>query len=455
MRRLWTFGTALCIAATSFTFAEPSALAASKKAAIAWRTNVLRPSSRTALSSLLSTNSAGKRTWKAKGACTIKKANVITRSTGTCRLTLTVATKGSLRATTSRRLFTITTATPAVDALGISPITWYPTEVPAKGSPQWNVAISSYVRGQDVYPLSDTLPSAESAGCAQATQVERGVIVLAFGRQTATGTSGFGMAIPFSDMKLVATAWAAGLARCARGPWELALGTSNSGGVTPTSGFFAGVAWAQMINEVRTVADPRVIISAANDLEPGWGPPGQARAWVDGYVRTTSARMWNFGSADACPQYDINDLTCGNGWTVDDVLWVSSHAGPNVVALPQIHTLSGSQARQWALLMARARQIGIELRIMGPKVQSAACAQRVNGCGPTGLTAWNAWQQLRSAIDAISSIRGTPLAAPADIRWGWGGPFYSPPATTTTTTTVAPTTTSSSTTTTTVATSTT
>ena len=36
---------------------------------------------------------------------------------------------------------------------------------------------------------------------------------------------------------------------------------------------------------------------------------------------------------------------------------------------------------------------------------------------------------------ALPEIAESPIGAPVDIRWGWGGPFYKPPATTTTTTT--------------------
>jgi hypothetical protein len=199
-----------------------------------------------------------------------------------------------------------------------------------------------------------------------------------------------------------------------------------------------------MIEGAQIMADPRVSISGAVDIEPGWGPAGNARAWVDGYVSATQLRLWNFGSADGCPQTVSAKFTCNNGWTIDDVLWVNSHAGPNVVAMPQIHTQSGSQARQWAVLAARAIALGKPLRLAAITVQTAACSQVRGGCPTTGVSAWDGWTQLRTYLDANPTTVGTPLGAPMDIRWGWANGFVIPPATTTTTTTtttVPPTTT--------------
>jgi hypothetical protein len=156
---------------------------------------------------------------------------------------------------------------------------------------------------------------------------------------------------------------------------------------------------------------------------------------VDGYVSATQVRLWNFGSADGCPQSISTKITCNNGWTIDDVLWVSSHAGDNVVAMPQIHTQSGSQARQWAVLAARGIQMGKPLRLAAITVQTAACSQVRGGCPTTGVAAWDGWTQLRTYLDGNITTVGTPLGAPMDIRWGWANGFVIPPPTTTTTTT--------------------
>ena len=312
---------------------------------------------------------------------------------------------------------------------------WYPTAVPSSSSPEWVVAIGSYVRGQDVAPIETAVPVIRAAACDQAKKVPRGVVILSFGAQRAAGSNGFGTLISKDQIIATTSAWATGLAECGTGPWEVSIGTSNSGSVTAYNGYMGGIEWAKIVMAAQVASDPRTVISGSVDLEPGWGPPGQARAWVDGYVRTTTARLWNFGSADGCPQTISTDLTCNNGWTIDDVLWVSGHAGPNIFAMPEIHTKSGALSRQWAVLAARAITMKMPIRIAALTVQTAACTQVKGGCPTTGISAWDAWTQLRKALDAIPSTAGMPLGAPMDIRWGWANGFVIPPPTTTTTTT--------------------
>lgn len=310
---------------------------------------------------------------------------------------------------------------------------WYPAATPKPEDPAWRVPVGSYVRGRDVLPLDEKIPGVTAAACAQAKAVPRGVVVLSFGAQRAKGTNGFGTEISYAEVAEVTKAFAAGLLKCGSGPWEVAVGTSNSGGVTAWNGVLGGVRWAQLVRSIRAQAG--VLVTAAVDLEPGWGPSGQARAWVDGFVQMApEVRLWNFGSADGCPQAINSDLTCNNGWTVDDVLWVSSHAGVNVVAMPQIHTQSGSQARQWARMAARSLQMNRPLRIGAFTVQTAACAQVKTPCKKTGVSAWDGFGQLRRYLDAVPQTYGWPVGPPMDIRWGFG-PAATPPATTTTTTT--------------------
>ena len=449
-------GLFLCSVLTASAFTPLSQANASAAVAFKWNATTLVPNSQQPLASLVTTNVSGIRTWRATGSC-VRNGGILTVvGTKVCRLQLSIGSRGKAPRLMKSRVFPIRAV--SADASGALPVTptrvlpvWYPTTPPEKTSDLWNAPIASYVRGRDVYPTEATLPSAETAACEQATKVKQGVIGLFFGKQVATGGNGFGITIANADIIKVVQAWASGLARCARGPWELTVGTSNSGGATTFNGYFGGIAWAQLVDAARAASDTRIIISGANDLEPGWGPSGQARAWVDGFVATTSQRLWNYGSADGCPQ-SVGGILCNNGWTIDDLIWVSSQAGPNVIALPQVHTNGGAQSKQWAVIATRAKDLGVPFRLGGMSVQTAACKQVKGGCPTTGISAWNAWAQLRKYLDLQPSLAGLPLAAPTDIRWGWGGPFLSPTptttTTTTTTTTVAPTTTSTSTTTT-------
>jgi hypothetical protein len=319
---------------------------------------------------------------------------------------------------------------------------WFPQGVPVQASSDWGVAVGSYVRARDVLPIDTAIPVIRAAACDQARKVRQGIVVLSFGMQVEGGSSGFEKTrkLTYDDIAATTSAWASGLAECGTGPWEVSIGTSNSGGKTKFNGFSGGQLWAQVVERTRAIADPRVTVTGAVDIEPGWGPVKQARLWVDGYVSSTSVRLWNFGSADGCPQTVSSRVSCNNGWTIDDVIYVSSHAGPGVIAMPQIHTQSGSQSRQWAVMSARAASQGKPLRIGAITVQTAACSQIRGGCRTTGISAWDGWAQLRRIMDETPGAQGTPIGAPMDIRWGWANGFVIPPPTSTSTTTIAPTT---------------
>ena len=325
--------------------------------------------------------------------------------------TPTKCTKGCLRAPEPTLMLS------SLSELAQDPV-WYPAAALTPDQPHFNVAIGTYVRGQDVLPLEVNAPIIRQAACEQARRVPQGIMVLSFGKQVEGGSSGFGVALSAADIVAATAQVAGGLAECASGPWEVAVGTSNSGGATPFNGYDGGVFWAQIVEQARAASDPRVLISGANDIEPSWGPVAQARAWVDGFVAASPRRLWNFGSADGCPQ-SVGGMRCNNGWTIDDVLWVSSHAGPTVMVMPQIHTQSGSQARQWAVIAARGLELNNPVRIGAVGFQTSACAQVRGGCPTTGNSAWQAWQQLRDALDAIPATAGMAIGAPRDVRWSW------------------------------------
>ena len=148
----------------------------------------------------------------------------------------------------------------------------------------------------------------------------------------------------------------------------------------------------------------------------------------------TANEAFKMNNRDALPVVSNTNKLLGIV-TIDDVLWVSAHAGPNIYAMPQIHTKSGALSRQWAVLAARALEMKMPLRLAALTVQTAACTQVRGGCPTTGISAWDAWAQLRRALDAIPATAGMPLGAPMDIRWGWANGFVIPPPTTTSTTT--------------------
>lgn len=155
-----------------------------------------------------------------------------------------------------------------VEISGVDQV-WYPGAVPARTSPEWVVAIGSYVRGQDVTPIDTAVPVIRAAACDQARKVPRGVVMLSFGAQRSASTNGFGVNITNAQIVATTSAWAAGLAECGTGPWEVAIGTSNSGSVTQYNGYMGGIAWAKVVAAAIAESDPRTIVSGSVDLEPG------------------------------------------------------------------------------------------------------------------------------------------------------------------------------------------
>ena len=183
-----------------------------------WQKQTLLPNTTVILPSLLRTTLIGAKTWRVAGACDKNSLNLTTRSSGFCRVTVTIKARGKSAKTFSSR-FKIESATivaPSTTAptqtVPATPLT-YVVGVPAKDSALWNVAIGSYVRGKDVFPLDKTLPAATAVACSQAKKVSSGVVVLSFGIQTATGTSGWGIPISYENISKVAAAWASGRSR--------------------------------------------------------------------------------------------------------------------------------------------------------------------------------------------------------------------------------------------------
>jgi hypothetical protein len=297
---------------------------------------------------------------------------------------------------------------------------WYLSQ-PFSDVPPPPVSTSRYAQTPDVSPLSDP----ESAGCVQAAAEQGGLVVIPFGRQDAEGTRiWFTPNVRlYADIQAISVAWVRGLARCAD-PGErfvLALGTSNSGGVNDFNGAAGGTRWAQLVEDVAAaVADQDVVeIAASNDVEPGWGPPSQVRAWYEGYLAGTTRTLFNTGSADGCPPQWWTTTSCANGWSVGDVFWAATGASPQVQMVPEIYTPNGFLAGQWARISRWGVDSGVgPLRVGGVLSEEGACAQ-VGECTGLDNPPATAWGQLWGALNADPATAQTPSGYLTDIRWGW------------------------------------
>jgi hypothetical protein len=126
----------------------------------------------------------------------------------------------------------------------------------------------------------------------------------------------------------------------------MAIGTNNSYYQVSSTG---GSTWASVVNAVHSwVASSgyasQVDVIGANDMEePDYDTFSPTQAWVNGYW--TSYIYFNYGSADGCPQFThTNSPACDNGWTQDNVWWVSYGAVP-AYATPEIY--NQGQANEW------------------------------------------------------------------------------------------------------------
>lgn len=199
-------------------------------------------------------------------------------------------------------------------------------------------------------------------GCFQATRNISGIAVLSFGRPMYDATSkSYGVLLyhgsftPIAKVQSAVEAYLDGYWNCmpkdTTETLQLGVGTTNYSYEGPTKAGWVtrehGIAWAQMIVALEDVVRAKgyashLAVLGADDMEPSWSPAQATRAWVDGYSSVTRIPLVNFGSADGCPPYG----TCNNGWTPEDVWYVSEGSGISET-FPEIYTASGAQAKEW------------------------------------------------------------------------------------------------------------
>jgi hypothetical protein len=198
---------------------------------------------------------------------------------------------------------------------------------------------------------------------------------------------------------------------------RIGVGTSNYGSQVTNS---HGVAWAQMVNSINAY-----FISAGlyyrfdavgmNDMEIDWNSPGITRAWVDGYDSVNLYPLISFGDAAGCPTYDYPHWTCGNGWSQEDVWYISYGVGSSY-PLPLIYADSGVNAEQWHLLSLYSyEEHGHAMEIQGTMTQYQTC-QQVGGCGTLDNTPAEGWTYLWTYLNSDPRT-AQGLRYSTDIMW--------------------------------------
>jgi hypothetical protein len=267
---------------------------------------------------------------------------------------------------------------------------------------------------------------AYNMGCFQATRNISGITVLSFGRPMYDAMSkSYGVNLyhanftPIARIQFAVEAYLDGYWNCmppaSSETLQLGVGTTNYSYEGPAKAGWVtrehGIAWARMIvaleNDVRAKGyAAHLTVLGADDMEPSWSPAQATRAWVDGYASVTRIPLVNFGSADGCPPYG----TCNNGWTPEDVWYVSEGSGVSET-FPEIYTASGSQAKEWYnLSLYGAIHHNRPIHFLGAWTQY----QAADLC--CTLDPQEAFAQLSSALDADPRTAQT-LQYASDITW--------------------------------------
>ena len=165
----------------------------------------------------------------------------------------------------------------------------------------------------------------------------------------------------------------------------------------------------------------RIELAGALDSELNFNPPVVAKSWVDGFFAAKIGKiLYNFGTCEGCPLSPTTNWKGANGWTQEDVWYVSWGAGP-VLPIPEIYAVNGVHATQWKYLNWYAMSVkGSRMVFAGALTQFQAC-QQVGGCG-TGTLAVNnppdqGWWQLYNELNKDPITAQSFLRWSSDMRW--------------------------------------
>jgi hypothetical protein len=204
---------------------------------------------------------------------------------------------------------------------------------------------------------------------------------------------------------------------------RIGIGTNNYGSqVTPAH----GAAWAVMVNQVNQYfttqgIGARMDAVGANDMELSWNTVSITRAWVDGYASVNQYPLYNFGDAGGCPSANYPNWSCNNGWTLNDVWYISYGAAP-AYPLPLIYANGGINASQWYWLSKYAfENKGGRMDFVGEMTQMQACIQAPGSdCVVLDNTPYEGWTYLWSRLQSNPGT-AQDLRFSTDIMYYEGG----------------------------------
>ncbi len=206
------------------------------------------------------------------------------------------------------------------------------------------------------------------------------------------------------------------------------IGTTNYGttiGASTSQARLHGIAWAQMVNDVNSWLisygySSQVHAVGAIDIELAWNSAAVSRAWADGYDSVNLYDYYDFGTADGCAtRSDPNRVTCGNGWTREDV-WYKAYGTRPAFPLPEIYNSRGANAEQWALIsLYSVNYKGYLVEFHGVLTQWQACLQAgLSNCAGVDNLPSTGWLQLYNELKKDTRTFYTPRWS-SDMVWGY------------------------------------
>lgn len=248
------------------------------------------------------------------------------------------------------------------------------------------------------------------------------VTVLDFGAQQSDGS---GSVLPGGGGN-VTTAQIKGLAETYASNWfvftgsddftfnTIVIGTNNSIGSSVTSS--NGTVWADMVDSLNTWASNNAYTGQLSfhggmDIEPSWGGTSSATnaiAWSNAYNSASAGGfMYDFGSADGCPQTTHTNGSCNNGWSQKKIYNVS-YQTPDALPLPEIY--GSGQVSEWTQISWYVHLNFGSYQISGPLNEHEADSSTYDHT--------QAWNNLWSALnDSSHPITAQNFSANVNINW--------------------------------------
>ncbi len=300
---------------------------------------------------------------------------------------------------------------------GVSPAVKTPVGPPPQTTPA-PISTSRYIRNITGSSPTD-FAKLRGAGVADARANPSGhryLMLLDIGGQSGHGVVLSATTRYLSNAALLANmkAYVDGYASAQRpsAPAHIAVGTNNDIDVSST----AGAIWAnEIVNPLVAYARryPGLVVSGANDIEPGFrGSYAATKAWLSGYLASTSAKFVFNGSADGCA-WTVTNRACNNGWSMAGLYYLAGGAAPSrIINLPQIY--NNTMSAQWKYISLTGVQSGKpRINFGGPLTEWTACSQ-AGSCG--SLTGNYAWSRMWNDLQSQPALRVSSLPYSTDLR---------------------------------------